>query len=46
MRGEAESKLREKEQELRDKQAKTKQLVQGLQKQLKEQSDARVGGRW
>lgn len=42
VRAEAETKLREMEQALKSQQAKSKQLIGGLQKQLEEQSNART----
>lgn len=42
MRSEAESKVRELEQALKGQQAKSKQLINALQKQLEEQSKERV----
>ena len=42
MRSETETKLRDVEQALKGQQAKSKQLINGLQKQVEEQSKARV----
>ena len=42
VRSEAETKLRDLEQALKGQQAKSKQLINGLQKQVEEQSKARV----